>query len=388
VSDHRLRALAEVISGHSLRLGEGDLVLIQGPALAEPLLVELNRAALSRGAVPRTRVTLDGVDAAFLSRASDEQLGWLPSYALPEMEAIDARISVIGSWNTRELTGIDPTRLAARQSAVRPIMDRFMQRSAADDLRWCVTAFPCDALAQESDMSVDAYADFVYRAGWLDAPDPVGAWQAFAVRLEALRELLQGVDELRLVAEDTDLRLRVGGRTWSASKGLHNFPDGEVFTGPLETATEGTVRFSFPAVIGGREVADVRLRFEGGRVVHSEAGSGEAYLRQMLAIDEGASVLGEFAIGTNYAVDRYTKQVLLDEKMGGTCHMALGAGYPNTGSLNTSALHWDMVCDLRDGGEIHADGEPIYRDGRFLPSFFDQPLDPPPPGPGPGRLNR
>jgi aminopeptidase len=384
VSDPRLRALADVITRHSVCLGEGDLVLIQGPALAEPLLVELNRAALERGAVPRTRVSLEGLDAAYLARASDRQLSWLPSYALPEMEAIDARISVIGSWNTRELTGVDPAKLAARQSAVRPVMERFMERSAADSLRWCVTAFPCDALAQESDMSLDAYADFLFRAGWLDAPDPVAAWQSFAVRLEALRELLQGVDELRLVAEDTDLRVRVGGRTWSASRGLHNFPDGEVFTGPLETATEGDVRFTFPAMIGGREVSDIRLRFEGGRVVHSEARSGQEYLRQMLAMDDGASVLGEFAIGANYAVDRYTKQILLDEKMGGTCHMALGAGYPNTGSVNKSALHWDMVCDLREGGEIHADGEPIYRDGRFLPSFFDQPLDPPKPGPGPG----
>jgi aminopeptidase len=384
VSDARLEALADVITRHSLRLGEGDLVLIQGPALAEPLLVELNRAALRRGAVPRTRVTLEGLDSAYLARASDRQLSWLPSYALPEMEAIDARISVIGTWNTRELTGIDPARLAARQSAVRPVMERFMERSAADTLRWCVTAFPCDALAQESDMSLDAYTDFLFRAGWLDAADPVAAWQAFAVRLDALRELLQGVDELRLVAEDTDLRLRVGGRTWSASKGLHNFPDGEVFTGPLETATEGDVRFTFPAMIGGREVADIRLRFEGGRVVRSEARSGQEYLRQMLAMDDGAGVLGEFAIGANYAVDRYTKQILLDEKMGGTCHMALGAGYPNTGSLNKSALHWDMVCDLRSGGEIHADGRPIYRDGRFLASFFDQPLEPPQPGSDPG----
>ncbi len=246
MSDHRLRALAEVISGHSLRLGEGELVLIQGPALAEPLLVELNRAALARGAFPRTRVTLDGLDAAYLSGASEEQLGWLPSYALPEMEAIDARVSVIGSWNTRELSGIEPTKLAARQSAVRPIMERFMQRSAADELRWCVTAFPCDALAQDADMSVDAYEDFVYRAGWLHAPDPVGAWQSFAVRLEALRELLQGVDELRVVAEDTDLRLGVAGRTWSASKGQRNFPDGEVFTGPVETATDGDGAVQLP----------------------------------------------------------------------------------------------------------------------------------------------
>jgi aminopeptidase len=384
VIDPRVQRLAEVVAGHSLSLGEGDLVLIQGPALAEPLLAELTRAALECGAVPRVRVSLDGIDAAFLSRASDEQLAWLPPFAIEEMDAIAARVSVHGAWNTRELSAIDPGRLAIRQASVRPVTDRFMQRSAAGDLRWCVTAFPCEAFAQESDMSLDAYERFVFAAGWLDLPDPVAAWREFSVRLEALCDVLSRVRTLRVLAPDTDLTLSVADRTWVASKGERNFPDGEVFTGPVETQTAGDVRFSFPAVIGGREVEDVRLRFEGGRVVRSEAAAGQDYLRRMLALDDGSTVLGEFAIGTNYAIDRFTKHVLFDEKIGGTCHMALGAGYPDTGSLNTSALHWDMVCDLRDGGEIHADGEPIYRDGRFLPGFFAQPLDPPNPGPGPG----
>ena len=172
-----------------------------------------------------------------------------------------------------------------------------------------------------------------------------------------------------MVAEDTDLTVGVAGRTWIAADGDRNFPDGEVFTGPEETKTRGEVRFSYPAIFGGREVDDVRLRFEDGRVVKSEAGSGEGLLREMLSVDDGASVLGEFAIGTNYNVDRFTKQILFDEKIGGTFHMAVGAGYPETGSTNISALHWDMVCDLRDGGEIYADGELIYRDGRFVPEF-------------------
>jgi aminopeptidase len=172
-----------------------------------------------------------------------------------------------------------------------------------------------------------------------------------------------------VVAEDTDLTVGVAGRRWIPAKGDRNFPDGEVFTAPVETETRGHVRFSFPAIRGGREVEDVRLRFDGGRVVESEARSGAAYLREMLALDDGASILGEFAIGTNYAVDRFTKQILFDEKIGGTFHMAVGAGYPETGSTNQSALHWDMVCDLRGGGEIHADGEVIYRDGHFLPEY-------------------
>ena len=375
--DERLGRLADVVTGHSLGLGKGDLVLIQGPSLAEPLLAELTRSAIDRGAVPRVRVTLDGLDRAFLTRASDAQLDWLPPYALEEMEAIDARIAVHAAWNTRELSTVDPARLARRQASIGPVQQRFMERAAAGDLRWCVTAFPCEAFAQDCDMSLEAYEDFVFAAGWLDAPDPVAAWRRFADTEAELTAQLEQVRTLRVLAEDTDLTLGVAGRTWVASKGERNFPDGEVYTGPLETETEGDVRFSFPAVIGGREVEDVRLRFREGRVVAAEAASGLDYLRRMLELDDGASVLGEFAIGTNYAIERFTKQILFDEKIGGTCHMALGAGYPTTGSLNRSALHWDMVCDLREGGEIHADGEPSHRDGRFLESFFDRSLDPP-----------
>ena len=376
MNDPRLRALAEVICGHSTGLSEGDLVLIQGPALAEPLMVEMVRSALERGAVPRVRPTLDGADLAYLEQAGQHQLEHLPAWAMEEMDAIDVRIAIHAAWNTRELSNVDPVKLATRQGAMAPLMARYMERSAAGDLRWCVTAFPCEAFAQDSDMSLDQYADFVFRAGWLDRPDPVAAWRAYAGTLEQLAERLSQVQRLRLLAEDTDLTVGVGGRTWRASSGTHNFPDGEVFTGPREAETEGHVRFTFPAVHGGREVADVRLTFEGGRVVASEAAGGEQYLQRMIAMDDGAAILGEFAIGTNYAVDRFTHQILFDEKIGGTCHMALGAGYPETGSVNQSGLHWDMVCDLRSGGEIHADGEPIYRDGEFLPEFFEHPLRP------------
>jgi aminopeptidase len=370
VNDPRVRRLAKVLTDYSLELGEGDLVLIQGPAIAEPLIVELVSAALAAGAVPHVRASVQGVDEAYLAAAGDAQLDHLPSYALEEMEAIDARIAIHAAWNTRELSGIDPAKLARRSRAAQPVMARFMERSAAGDLRWCVTAYPCDAFAQDADMSLDAYADFIYRAGWLHLDDPAGAWRDYATKLGTLAERMSKVRTLRVVAEDTDLSVGVGGRTWIASRGERNFPDGEVFTGPVESETTGDVRFSFPAVMGGREVQDVRLRFEEGRVVRSEAAAGGSYLQQMLQMDPGATVLGEFAIGTNYMVTQFTKQILFDEKIGGTCHMALGAGYPDTGSVNRSGLHWDMVCDLRSGGEILADGEPIYRDGAFLPSFF------------------
>jgi aminopeptidase len=370
--DPRVARLADVVANYSLELREGDLVLIQ----AAPLVEELARAAIDAGAHPRLRLSLQGIDQAYLSRASDEQLAHLLPATQEEMERIDVRVSVHAAWNTRELSNVDPSRIAKRSAAMRPVMQRFMERSASGELRWCVTAFPCEAFAQDADMSLEAYEDFVYGAAWLDAPDPVAAWQSFAGQLSQVAERLGGMRTLRVLAEDTDLSVGVGGRTWIASRGERNFPDGEVFTGPVEDETRGEVRFSFPAVMGGRQVEDVRLRFAAGRVVASEAARGQDYLRQMLAIDPGAAVLGEFAIGTNYAVRRFTKQILFDEKIGGTCHMAVGAGYPDTGSTNQSALHWDMVCDLRSGGEIHADGELIYRDGAFLPEFAPD-LSPP-----------
>jgi aminopeptidase len=369
VTDPRLQRLARVVCEHSLKAKPGELMLIEAPAVAEPLVIELVKAALEAGALPRVRVAPEGAHLALLSEASDEQLRTLLPSALPEMEAIDLRVAVHASPNTRELSGVDPAKVAAVQEARKPVMDRYMQRSAEGELRWCVTAFPCEAFAQDADMSLAAYEDFVFRAGWLQLDDPVAAWSAFADTLRGVAERLAGVRELRVVAEDTDLTVGVEGRRWIPCHGDRNFPDGEVFTGPVETATRGDVRFSFPAIFGGREVQDVRLRFEGGRVVRSEAAAGAELLEQMLAIDDGASVLGEFAIGANYAVERFTKQILFDEKIGGTCHMAVGAGYPETGSTNRSGLHWDMVCDLRSGGEIYADGELIHRDGRFLPGF-------------------
>jgi aminopeptidase len=369
VIDVRVQRLARVVCEYSLELKPGQLMLIEGPALAEPLMLELVTSALELGAIPRVRPVTAGAQAAFLENASDEQLAYLAPSAIAEMEAIDVRVAIHAAWNTRELSGIDPQRMAIAQSARKPLMDLTMRRSADGNMTWCVTAFPCDAFAQDADMALVDYEDFVYRAGWLHLSDPVAAWREFAAKLQQIVDRLAGVRTVRVVAEDTDITVGVAGRRWIPCHGDRNFPDGEVYTAPIETETRGDVRFSYPAIFGGREVEDVRLRFEAGRVVRSEAAAGGDLLREMLAMDDGASILGEFAIGANYAVERYSKQILFDEKIGGTCHMAVGAGYPESGSTNTSALHWDMVCDLRSGGEIHADGELIYRDGRFLPEF-------------------
>ena len=214
-------------------------------------------------------------------------------------------------------------------------------------------------------MSLAEYEDFVYAACHVDEDDPAAHWRAVSAELRAARPRLGGVRELRILGPDTNLRVGVEGRSWLAADGRYNMPDGEVFTSPLETETEGEIRYTFPAVYHGREVEDVRLRFEAGRVVRAEAARGNDYLHSLLEMD-AARVLGEVAFGLNYEIDRFTRNILFDEKIGGTMHLALGSGFPQTGGQNTSGLHWDMICDLRREGEVYADGELIWKDGRFL----------------------
>src|ERR671917_2493692 len=215
-------------------------------------------------------------------------------------------------------------------------------------------------------MSLAQYEDFYYAACLATDPEPVTAWARQSDEVNRLAEWIQGKEEVHITGPGTDIILNVADRTFIPCTGEHNMPDGEFFTGPVEDSVSGEVSFSFPASYGGREVSGVRFRFEEGRVVDASAERGEAFLLEMLDTDEGARRLGELGIGTNYGIATGTKEILLDEKIGGTVHMAVGAAYPETGGTNKSAVHWDMVCDLREGGAITVDGEELQRDGRFL----------------------
>jgi aminopeptidase len=368
MADPRVERMGAVLARYSLELRPGDLVSVEGSELAAPLLRSFYAAALALGAYPLARVALTGLDEDLLRLASDAQLAYLPPAALAEVEAIDASLRIMAPANTRALTNVDPARVAAWRAAARPLTARRMERAGRGALRWSLTLFPTQAGAQEAEMSLDEYEDFVYRACLLDQPDPVAAWRAVHDRQQRLCDLLATKRELRVVAEGTDLRLSVAGRTWNNSDGHRNFPSGEVFTGPVEDSAEGHVSFSFPAIYLGRAVEGVRLEFERGRVTRATAAKGEELLNSLLEMDAGARYLGEFAFGTNDGIQRHTRNILFDEKIGGTIHLALGASYPDTGGKNQSALHWDMICDLRGGGEVYADGELIYRAGKFLVS--------------------
>ena len=370
MADPRLERLADVLVGYSVRVAPGDLVLISSTTLAGELVREVYSRVLAAGGNPVTRIAVEGASESLLELASDEQLAWQSPIRHAEMEAVDVYIAILAEWNTRGLTQADPTRQAILSRANEGLRRRYLERAAAGDLRWVLTAYPTHAAAQDAGMSLPEYEDFVYRAAFLDNGDPIARWEAFAGRLAGIAEFLTDRRELRIVADGTDLRLGVGGRSWEISGGHENFPDGEVFTGPVDTSVEGTIRFTYPGVFQRREVHDVRLRFEGGQVVEATAARGQDFLRQMVWMDEGSRRVGEFSFGLNDAVQIFTRNTLYDEKIGGTIHLALGESYPETGGQNKSALHWDLICDLRAGGEVYADDELVYRDGAFLPGVI------------------
>ena len=355
-----------MLVGFCARVREGDLVTLESTPLAAPILRELYRKVLEAGGQPLPRVSLEGLSENLLKHGNDEQLAWVNPARSDDIETVDVRIALEAPGNTRRLSNVDPARHARHERSSEQLRNRYLERAAAGELRWVLSAYPTEAAAQDASMSLVEYEDFVYGAGFLDDPDPVARWQQFGERVDRLAAFLSTKRELRVVAEGTDLRFVTEGRTWIPSKGQENFPDGEVFTGPVETSVEGEIRFTYPGVFHAREVDDVRLRFEAGEVVEATASRGQEFLREMIAMDEGARRVGEFAFGLNEGVAIFTRNTLFDEKIGGTMHLALGTAYPETGGLNRSALHWDLICDLRSGSEVLADGELIYSDGQFL----------------------
>jgi aminopeptidase len=374
MTDPRFDKLADVIVNYSTQVRKGDLVRLAGPVVGRPLLAALYKAVVKAGGHPFFNVTFDECQETRLLEASDEQLQFANPVDLFMVDAIDVSISLWGEDNTKALTQIDAGRQALAGQSRRPMMSKFFQRAAEGKLRWCGTQFPCHAAAQDAEMSLSAYEKFVFDAGLLHLDDPAAAWRAVSERQQRLADYLQDKKEIRFVTpQGTDIRLATAGRRWINCDGHENFPDGEVFTGPIEDAVDGVICYSFPAVHGGRECDGIRLTFRGGKVVDATASKGEDFLIAMLDQDAGARVLGEIAIGTNYSVKRYTKNTLFDEKIGGTFHAAVGSSYPESGGKNDSGLHWDMVCDLRRGGQIFVDGELISENGRFLNPTWPQP---------------
>jgi aminopeptidase len=364
--DPRVFNLARILVGYSTKVAEGETVVIEGSTAAEPLVAAVYEEVLRAGAFPTLALTFQGQEAVYYGLANDEQLEWISPFSSWAAENSDCRIAIGADQNTRQLSGVAPERQVKRQAATRSLMEQTMARAARGEHRWVYTLYPTNAYASDAEMSLRDFEDFYFRACLADDGDPVGAWKRASEECHRLAEWIQGREEVRIVAPGTDVTLGIADRTFIPCDGRHNMPDGEFFTGPIEDATEGEVSFHLPAVIGGREVAGVRLRFESGRVVDASADRGEEFLINLLDTDEGSRRLGELGIGTNFGIDRGTRDVLLDEKIGGTVHLAVGASYPESGGKNDSAVHTDMVCDLRRGGRIEVDGELLQENGTFV----------------------
>jgi aminopeptidase len=369
MADIRIEKMANLLVNYSVAVKPGDKVMIQGPVVAEPLLKEIYTKVLQAGGHPFLMPSLAGADELIYRYGSDEQLKHVPPAMTLLYKTYDCRIYILAESNTKELSSVDPKKTVMRAKARGELMKIMMKRSASGAFRWTIAPYPTNALAQDAEMSLTDYEDFVYSACMPDLDDPIGYWKKIAVRQKKIVAWLKPRKKVHLTGKGTDLKLSIEGRTFISCHGDKNMPDGEVFSAPVEDSVEGHVTFSYPAIYGGREVTGVQLWFKKGKVVKATADKNQEFLLKTLATDAGSKTVGEFAIGTNEGIQQFTREILFDEKIGGSFHMALGAGYPETGSKNDSAIHWDMVCDLRDGGQILVDDILFYKNGKFVVKF-------------------
>ncbi len=356
---------ARLLVHYCLELKPGEKVQINSTYLAEPLLQALQREILEAGAHPHFQTAFRDQERLFLAFAKDHQLDYVPTVYRESMETFDAYLVIMAPFNTKDLQQANPAqsrRLATSRSSSRKI---YMQRTGTREMKRNLCLFPTEASAQEAGMSLAEYEQFVYGACLLTEPDPVKAWTGVRKRQQTAVDLLNSRESIRYTGPDIDIRFSTKGRTWINSDGQTNMPSGEVYTSPVEESVNGHVRFSFPGIFMGREIEDIHLEVKDGVVVRWEAKRGKELLDELLAMP-GARRFGEVAIGTNYQIRQLTRNMLFDEKMGGTIHMALGQSYFQTGGKNESDIHWDMLANMRDGGAIYADNEKIYENGEFL----------------------
>ena len=364
--DERVDKLADILTEYSIPLEAGQKAVVEGTTLAEPLILAIYERLLKRGVLVRLEPVFPHAAQVFYANAKQAQLDYLWEPDRWVRENVDARFVILSDENTKQLSRVDPAKQAAAARARKPLIDISMQRTAAKQFRWMVTLLPTEAYAMDAGMSLAEYEDFYFGACLVDKPDPIAEWKAMAARHARLLEWMKGRNLVHIEGEGTDLFLEVGGRVFEEASGNFNFPDGEFFTGPIEDRTRGVVSFSYPAIWQGKSVEGIQLVFEEGRVVSATSRTNQDFLLQMLDTDDGARVLGELGIGTNYGIREFTGSILLDEKIGGTVHLALGMSYPETGGLNDSAIHWDIICDLRRGGRITVDGDLLMEDGKLL----------------------
>lgn len=358
--------MAMVMTEYSQPVNKGDVVVINGTSQSEPIVQALYEAVLKKGGHPHVHGGYGGLYERYMKYASTEQLEYLSPLDMAMVENVNIFYSVWATTNTKAFSRVDPERMAMEQKANKPMRDRWEERELAGDLRWCILPWPTEGMAQEAEMGLLDYTQFVYEACALDKDDPIAHWESVREKQLKLADYLTGKHSIMVEGPNIEMSLKITDRTWISAHGNRNFPDGEIYTGPVEDSVNGQVKFNLPTNYGGRELKGVCLEFKDGKVVSASAEKGEDFLLSQLDTDEGARFLGEFAIGTNWGIQEVTGSTLFDEKIGGTIHMALGLSLPKTGGTNKSVVHWDMVHDMKDGGRIVVDDELIYENGEFI----------------------
>lgn len=358
---------AKVLVDYSTKVKKGDLVVIRATSYeAQPLVKEIYKQVLLKGANPVVKTVMDGLTETFIKYADDEQLAYIDPMTEVEYEKADVLISIGAPTNTKSMAKADSKKMAKRSAATRELSNKMLKRSADGSLKWVIADFPTNALAQEARMSLDEYTEFLINACYLNLDDPVAKWKEIDKEQQRLADYLNKTTKLHIIGEDTDITFDTTGRKWLNCSGQCNFPDGEIYTSPVEDSANGTIYFDFPQIYRGNESHKVRVRLENGKVVEASAEKGQDYFLDMINMDEGSRFVGEIAIGTNSMIQEITGNILFDEKIGGAIHMALGASYPEAGGKNVSGLHWDLIKNMKNGSEIYADDVLIYKDGKFV----------------------
>ncbi len=366
MKDPRMKALANIMVNYSTEVKPGDWVVVMGSVITFPLVKEVVRAAYQAGGHVDTIINSGDLTEISYREGNEDQLKWISPLSKMVTDDADVIISISGTENTRYMNNIDSKLQKMRQAASAEIFKTFVNRASLGDVRWVGTQYPCNAYAQEADMSLSEFEDFVYGATFADQPNPIECWHEMHHNQERLVEWLAGKKEVVVRGPNVDLTLSVEGRPFINGDGKKNMPCGEIYTSPVEDSANGWIKFTYPTMQGGREIDGVELKFEDGRIVDASAKKNEQYLLETLDVDEGARYLGEFAIGTNFGIQQFTKSILYDEKIGGTIHVAVGRGFPEANGVNESSVHWDMICDMRQDSEILVDGELFYKNGQFL----------------------
>ena len=365
MTDIRLSKYAKTLINYSLSVKKYNRVIIQGYPAAMPLIEECFHEVINVGAYPYVILRHD-LNEILLKDGKDHQISFVSPISETITATADKLLNIGGGYNTKYMSSIDPEKLSMFNKAHGKIGKIHNERTNKGLLKWSLCMYPTQSLAQEAGMSLHDYTEFIYEACLLNHEDPISAWKEVSRAHEKIIAYLESKEDLKVKSEGTDISMKIKGRKWINSDGQTNFPSGEVFSAPIENSVNGIIRFSFPGIYGGQEVEDIRLKFKNGIVTDATASKGEQLLNTLLKMDNGSNKVGEIAIGTNYNITKFTRNMLFDEKIGGTVHMALGKAYAQSGGINESGIHWDMLCDMKNGGEIYADGECFYRDGKVI----------------------